>query len=121
MGCILRPVIVLKGRDPEAVLSALDRAASLILSLCPDASVARGQLDVYPEPIPVNEVSLRQKRLLQVSGLPAECADEAEVTRCLSSIGLEVSGREGEAIRYRIPTYRPDLSREADLIEESCV
>ena len=57
-----------RGCDPEAVLSALDRAASLILSLCPDASVARGQLDVYPEPIPVNEVSLRQKRLLQVSG-----------------------------------------------------
>ena len=31
-----------RGCDPEAVLSALDRAASLILSLCPDASVARG-------------------------------------------------------------------------------
>jgi phenylalanyl-tRNA synthetase beta chain len=107
-----------RGCDPDAVMYALDRAAALMVELCPDAQILRGVVDVLPSPLPVVEVSLRLTRLLALSGLPASLVDEVKVTQCLSSIGLEVSGRDGEAIRFRIPSFRPDLRREVDLIEE---
>ena len=107
-----------RGCDPNGVPKALDRAAAMILELCPDAQILRGTVDVQPHDIKAHEVSMRISRLQALSGLPAELLEEASVTAALQSIGLEVVGRDGEAIRYRIPTFRPDLLREVDLIEE---
>src|SRR5688572_1934003 len=48
---------------------------------------------------------------------PPKVVDEAAVVRLLMSIDLEVESG-GETIRFRVPTWRPDLTREIDLIEE---
>ena len=107
-----------RGCDPNGVERALNRAASLILELSPNAQVLRGTVDVQPKEHKVHEVSLRIDRLAALSGLPSSLLDERAVSERLQSIGIEVVGRDGEAIRFRVPSFRPDLLREVDLIEE---
>lgn len=124
-----------RGCDPNGVLPALDRAAALIAELSFDTTkgperpgtgvhnvsggrVARGVVDVAHKKILPAVVALRPKRAAQLLGLPAKSVDEATISKLLLSIGLEVDGRDAEALRFRVPTYRPDLTREVDLIEE---
>jgi phenylalanyl-tRNA synthetase beta chain len=114
-----------RGTDPNGVQQALDRAAALIAELsitvgARDAKgrVARGTVDVYPKKIAPAIVTLRPKRAAQLLGVPAKLVDEASASKILLSLGLEVEGRDSEAIRFRVPTFRPDLTREVDLIEE---
>ncbi len=130
-----------RGCDPNGVLHALDRAAGLISDMSftakagtsktggPDkpgtgvtnvsgGRVARGVIDVYPKKVAPAVVSLRPKRAAQLLGLSPKLVDEANVSKLLLALGLEVEGRDAEAIRFRVPTYRPDLLREVDLIEE---
>jgi phenylalanyl-tRNA synthetase beta chain len=124
-----------RGCDPNGVPQALDRAAALIAELSLAAMlaeakpgtgstqlrgglVARGVIDVYPKKVTPAGVSLRPKRAAQLLGLSPKVLDEAMVSKNLLALGLEVDGREAEAIRFRVPTWRPDLTREIDLIEE---
>ncbi len=118
-----------RGADPNGVLQSLDRAAALIAELSqnmvregsgrePKGRVARGVVDAYPRKIQPLLVTLRPRRAAQLLGVPAKLVDEASASKLLLSLGLEVEGREAEAIRFRVPTFRPDLTREIDLIEE---
>ncbi len=124
-----------RGCDPNGVVASLDRAAALIAELSFDATkgperpgtgvhnvsggrVARGVVDVAPKKVAPAVVALRPKRAAQLLGLPAKVVDEATISKLLLSIGLEVDGRDAEALRFRVPTFRPDLTREVDLIEE---
>jgi phenylalanyl-tRNA synthetase beta chain len=113
-----------RGADANGVLQSLDRAAALIAELSAPhgketrARVARGIVDSYPRKIVPAVVTLRPRRAAALLGVPAKLVDEANASKLLLSLGLEVEGREAEAIRFRVPTYRPDLTREVDLIEE---
>lgn len=120
-----------RGADPNGVVHSLDRAAALIAELSqnsagqregsgrePKGRVARGVVDSYPKKQQPAVVTLRPKRAAQLLGVPAKLVDEASASKLLLSLGLEVEGREAEAIRFRVPTFRPDLTREVDLIEE---
>ncbi len=125
-----------RGCDPNGVLASLDRAAALLAELSIAAAlaradrpttashvvnngrVARGVIDTYPKRINPAIVSLRPKRAAQILGVSAKLVDEASVSSMLLSLGIEVEGRDAEAIRFRVPTFRPDLTREIDLIEE---
>jgi phenylalanyl-tRNA synthetase beta chain len=106
-----------RGCDPNGVTQSLDRAASLIAELG-DGRVARGTIDVYPKKIQPGEVTLRPERAAALLGLPPKELDEATCSRLLLAIGLEIAGRDGEGMRLRVPTFRPDLTREIDLVEE---
>jgi phenylalanyl-tRNA synthetase beta chain len=113
-----------RGADANGVLQSLDRAAALIAELSaphgkePRARVARGVVDSYPRKIAPAIVTLRPRRAASLLGVSPKIVDEAAASKLLLSLGLEVEGREAEAIRFRVPTYRPDLTREVDLIEE---
>jgi phenylalanyl-tRNA synthetase beta chain len=104
-----------RGIDPEGVVSALDRAAQLIAELSGGA-VCRNCLDEYPAKIKmVEDIPLRLDRIRQVIGaaVPAR-----EAVRILKSIGMVVR-REGKGT-YRVtpPSFRVDIEREIDLMEE---
>jgi phenylalanyl-tRNA synthetase beta chain len=114
-----------RGTDPNGVQQSLDRAASLIAELSlvagqkeTKARVARGTLDSYPKKVAPVVVTFRPRRAAQILGVPPKLVDEASSTKMLQALGLEVDGRGEDAIRFRVPTYRPDLTREIDLIEE---
>jgi phenylalanyl-tRNA synthetase beta chain len=71
-------------------------------------------IDRYPKPRRPREITLRRERLASLLGL---VVPDADVVRILSCLGLSViDAREGWAVT--VPTFRVDLLREIDLIEE---
>lgn len=102
-----------RGADPNGVARAASKAARLIQELA-GGRVAAAVVDAYPAPIEPREVYLRPSRTTAVLGLDLSASQQADHLR---SIGLEVV-EEGASLRTSVPTFRPDLEREADLIEE---
>ena len=62
-----------------------------------------------------NVVTLRIARAEKVIGMKLEAA---QVENYLTGIALEVVKKDAESITFKIPSFRPDLEREVDLIEE---
>ena len=102
-----------RGSDPEIVGLAAARAAGLIATLA-GAKVSDAATDVYPQPIERRTIRLRPQRVASVLG--AGVATQQQVQH-LSALGLGVTER-GETIDVEVPTSRPDLTREIDLVEE---
>jgi phenylalanyl-tRNA synthetase beta chain len=100
--------------DIDGVAPAADRAAALMVRQC-GASVARGRVDVYPSAQPPAPISLRLKRVNELLGMSI---GRAEVASRLKSLGLSVSPATGGTLTVVPPTYRSDLTREVDIIEE---
>jgi phenylalanyl-tRNA synthetase beta chain len=71
-------------------------------------------VDVYPSPIPATTVFLRERRVVHLLGVEVP---RAEIERVLTVLGCVVSPK-GDRLAVQVPTYRPDLTREVDLIEE---
>ena len=103
-----------RGTDVAGLIRALDRAASLIAELS-GGSIARGVIDVYPQPIEPRVISARLARINAVSGLEL-CA--AEVRDIFERLEFEVSETEAGVFRVKVPLFRVDLEREIDLVEE---
>ena len=104
-----------RGVDIQGVVSAQARAALLIRKLAGGA-IRKGRIDVYPTPQPIRKVSLRISRLNQVLGCTLS-ADRIE--DCLSRLALKVSVlKDDDIFNVEIPSFRPFLTREVDLIEE---
>ena len=111
-----------RGADPGAVLAALDRAAQLIAELA-GGTVCEGVVDVYPgaPPVtgkggqqPLTEVQLRPERVNFVLGTTLE---PSEMVQILNRLGFDVDAT-GEVYHVTVPTFRSDITREIDLIEE---
>ena len=102
-----------RGADPGAVLAALDRAAQLIAELA-GGTVCKGTVDVYPGEEPLREIQFRPDRVNFVLGTELEAT---EMEQILSRLGFDVEAS-GSAYQVTIPTFRSDITREIDLIEE---
>ena len=102
-----------RGADPGAVLTALDRAAQLIAELA-GGTVCKGTVDVYPGEEPLREIQFRPDRVNFVLGTELEAT---EMEQILSRLGFDVEAS-GSAYQVTIPTFRSDITREIDLIEE---
>jgi phenylalanyl-tRNA synthetase beta chain len=102
-----------RGLDPNMVDFAMDRVTAL-LTQSPGGRVAEDTLSHYPEPVDTWRVGMRLARAELLLGMPVE-TDEA-VER-LQALGCEVEREDGR-LSAVVPTFRRDLRREADLIEE---
>ena len=76
--------------------------------------VAPGYVDVYPAPKAIDSITLRYRRVLDICGAPIE---RDFVVRSLTRLGCMVE-EAGEDYLVTPPSFRPDLPREIDLIEE---
>ena len=99
-----------RGIDPAGVLAASERAVNLILELAggeaePNAEIAGAAPDFR------RTVSLRAERCAAVLG--TEISAE-RIEGILSGFGLE----KADAAMWQVPSFRQDLTREIDLIEE---
>jgi len=108
-----------RGADIGITDWASQRAAQLILETA-GGQLAAGVVDAYPRPPAAKEITLRFRKTDELLGIsiPAD-----EQVRRLTSLGLtELSGQSPIANRQSsvlsVPTWRVDLKREADLIEE---
>jgi phenylalanyl-tRNA synthetase beta chain len=102
-----------KGLDPEMVDLALDLACRLFAELC-GGTVSEGTIDVRVAPKPPRKLCLRLSRIDRVLGAPVS---SEETMSLLRRLGCEVSG-EGDGLEVMVPSFRADLEREIDLIEE---
>ena len=103
-----------RGVDHELAPIALDRVTQLIIALA-GGRIAAPPVDVRSPIVPArSRLVLRVARVEKLLGdpVPAE-----EIARLLGSVGFEVT-QEGDAIRANVPTWRRDIKRDVDLIEE---
>ncbi|MEJ7712499.1 MAG: phenylalanine--tRNA ligase subunit beta [Pyrinomonadaceae bacterium] len=109
-----------RGIDYEITVGALNRCVSLITEIAGgDVDGESGKLvDLYPQPPAQVSSSLRIKRVEKLTGL--RHVSEAEIERILSALGFERINREDhtETHIYSVPSWRVDVEREEDLIEE---
>ena len=102
-----------RGADPNGIPFALDRLASLIVELA-GGEITRGQVDAYPVKIDPVTVTFRVKRCNEILGteIPAEVMADI-----LSGLGMTLK-HSAAVFQVAVPTFRPDITREIDLIEE---
>ena len=103
-----------RGIDFGGCLVAANRATQLIQELA-GGRVVEGVVDVYPTPITPSPIRLSVKKVRQILG--TEVSAE-RVRNCLEDLELEVRGGDGDALVVTPPSFRGDLEREIDLIEE---
>jgi len=100
--------------DPEGVLRALDRAAQLV-SLTAGGRICKGFIDNYPRKLPaVKDIPLRVSRVKIVLGA---AVPGRKIGKILKSLEMTVT-KDGKDFLVTPPTFRVDISREIDLIEE---
>jgi len=103
-----------RGVDPEGTLSALNRAAQLMVQICggrlmKNAIDQRADIALTP-PINLN-VALANRRL----GLSLS---QQRIDKLLSSVGFGVTIRDKDILEVAVPSYRVDISRSEDIMEE---
>jgi phenylalanyl-tRNA synthetase beta chain len=103
-----------RGVDPLGTVLALDRAASLLQQLA-GGQVSRGEIDVFPQPLPPRVIPLRAQRVNSFLGVTVEAN---EIEQCMRTLGAKVKRGRGGTWQITPPSYRADLSQEADLVEE---
>lgn len=103
-----------RGADINNTIYAVERAASLIAQLA-GGSILRDRVDVYPNVRPERIIELRFARTSQIIGIDISPERQGELLRRL---GFEVEMREEGRCMVGIPSFRIDIFREIDLIEE---
>ena len=100
--------------DPEATEWASRRCAELILQVA-GGTLHPGLIDVGGHRPDRPAITLRLGQIARILGIEI---DRATVARILSALGLEPAGEEASSLTFRPPSWRSDLEREIDLIEE---
>lgn len=103
-----------RGSDPNITVYALKRAALLIKEIA-GGEISSDIIDVYPNKIKECTVELTFKNLKRLIGKEIE---KNLVKHILSSLDIKVIAEDSDKLVLEIPTYRVDVTREVDVIEE---
>ena len=106
-----------RGADVNAAPVAIARAAALLQQI--GAAQPLGPvIDKYPSPVPARILTLRSSRIERVLGMSVP---DAEVVARLEPLGFSVASTAHlprAEWQVSVPSYRVDVLREVDLIEE---
>jgi phenylalanyl-tRNA synthetase beta chain len=108
-----------RGIDPDAIAVNAERAMELLVQVA-GAKVASDVVDVYPAPVERTRIRLRASRVNAVLGTDLDAQD---VWSSLAPLGIDLDDATPEdasddVMAAVVPTFRPDLEREIDLVEE---
>ncbi|MCE9552856.1 MAG: phenylalanine--tRNA ligase subunit beta [Planctomycetes bacterium] len=103
-----------RGPDPASVDWASRRCCELVLELC-GGELAEGVIDVGQQSPPRTPITLRLPQIPRILGIEVP---SAEVRRILAALGNRELKADAASIEVVPPTWRRDLDREIDLIEE---
>ncbi|HJU91180.1 MAG TPA: phenylalanine--tRNA ligase subunit beta [Gemmatimonadaceae bacterium] len=104
-----------RGTDPELPPIALARAVQLIVAVA-GGSIAGAPIDLYPMPRPRRELGVRHERASRLLG---ERVTPDEIRKLLTSVGFDIRHSDSpDRLRVAIPSWRRDVTREVDLVEE---
>jgi phenylalanyl-tRNA synthetase beta chain len=103
-----------RGIDPNMVMYALKRAALLIQELA-GGTIAMEPIDNYPTKIEKLRIPFRFDKCRAVIG---KNIDNASIRSILQHLDFEVTNESDIDCELLAPTYRTDVTREIDVIEE---
>ncbi|HKK47255.1 MAG TPA: phenylalanine--tRNA ligase subunit beta [Balneolaceae bacterium] len=103
-----------RGIDPQLQRIAAERAAELIAEIA-GGEIVEACTDVHPTKTDARELNLRKSYVNRLLGTDFSADDIAGI---LNGLEFDLLDQDKDVLKYRIPTFRPDLEREVDLIEE---
>jgi phenylalanyl-tRNA synthetase beta chain len=103
-----------RGIDPDGVIWAIDRAAQLLKDIC-GATICKDTIDNYPSPLELVQVDVSIKQLHRLIGIEP---DKKQIKTLLSSIEFTVNDIDDDHIQVHVPSYRVDIKRPQDIMEE---
>ncbi|MBM3297234.1 MAG: phenylalanine--tRNA ligase subunit beta [Candidatus Aminicenantes bacterium] len=103
--------------ERETDVSFPPQAARLAASLLAEfgGRPTREMVDLYPKPRKSRECRLRQKRIAELLGV---AVDADFIQSLLAALGFELRAQPRQSWLVRVPSFRVDIEREADLVEE---
>ena len=102
-----------RGIDLLALPDALRRAVALIGAVA-GGTLREPPLDLWPEPVAERTIFLRPERVDRLLGVTVA---RSELERQLMALGFVVAPKDAR-LAVQVPGWRPDVTREVDLIEE---
>ncbi len=102
-----------RGIDLDGLPGAVRRAVEVIVATSGGEAVPV-VADVYPTPVAARTVFLRPTRVSHLLGVEVPRPD---IEAFLSSVGFAVAPKD-DRFAVQVPGWRPDVTREVDLIEE---
>ncbi|MBI2601663.1 MAG: phenylalanine--tRNA ligase subunit beta [Deltaproteobacteria bacterium] len=110
-----------RGVDMERAFEVLARTCALILQCSQEqgvttAHVSSAPVDVYPQTLVLKRIALRLPRVRAILANPVFLLDTC--VQQLEKIGCKLLDKTEERMLFEIPSWRADLQREIDLIEE---
>jgi len=102
-----------RGVDPSLQLIAAQRAAELIIEIA--GGTPGGFADIHPVPEDPVKITLRTSYVNRLLGTEFTLD---KIFQIIDGLGLKEIKKDEKSITFRIPSFRPDLEREVDLIEE---
>jgi phenylalanyl-tRNA synthetase beta chain len=100
-----------------ADISFLPQAAMMTASLLAQfgGKTTKSLVDVFPNPKNEKSVVLRHHRIKELLGLDIE---EEFITRTIAMLGFSINQQQQKIWQIKVPSFRIDIEREADIIEE---
>ena len=102
-----------RGTDISFPPQAALMMASLLVQF--GGKITKGLVDVFPNPKKEKSVVLRHHRIKELLGLDIE---EEFITRTLVMLGFSIDQQQQKIWQIKVPSFRIDIEREADIIEE---
>ncbi|MBO4944471.1 MAG: phenylalanine--tRNA ligase subunit beta, partial [Muribaculaceae bacterium] len=103
-----------RGTDPNATMWALSLTAALIKEIA-GGEICGAPIDIYPQPVKPAVVELNYQYMNRLVGkeIPAET-----IGSIAESLEMNATARTPESVTLEIPTYRVDVTRPCDLVED---
>lgn len=103
-----------RGADPEMTITALKRAAHLILEIA-GGQISSSIVDVYPSKLEPFKVAFSFANCDKICG---KQIDRAVIKNIIRSVGIEIVKEGADGLLLHVPRYKYDVTREIDVIEE---
>ncbi|MBC8320038.1 MAG: phenylalanine--tRNA ligase subunit beta [Bacteroidetes bacterium] len=103
-----------RGADPNITIYALKRAAILIKEIA-GGSISSEIKDVYSKPVNSLFVDVDLKRVDRLIG---KAISRDVIKKILADLEIIVTEENDETLKLSIPTYKVDVTREVDIVEE---
>lgn len=103
-----------RGVDPEGTLRALDRSAQLMAQIG-DGRLMKNAIDRRTAANRVSSIELSVARTNRHLGMSL---NQSKIKELLLSVGFQVRSQDTDLMDVRVPSFRVDVSRPEDLMEE---